>query len=216
MKVDISFDDCHVSDLRAARLLKKYGFVGTFYFPSATVPRTVKATLQEIREVIVLECGQEIGGHTVSHFMDLKEVTDDKVLKFEIENNKVAIEQMLMKQPVTKFCYPRGRHDERVRLAVKNAGYTEARTTKVLAIRNESGDPFQTPTTVHMFPREEYKGEDWFNVATRTFHEALNASRNDPSVFFSLWGHSVELDRQGDWEKFEQFLGFMRHELSTE
>ena len=208
LNVVISLDDCHVSDLRASKLLHKHGFKGIFYMPSSQVRNTILLSLKEVKEGII-SLGHELGGHTVSHPMDLKLVTDDAKLKFEIENNQMLCE-MLMKSPVKKFCYPRGRHDERVRKAVKDAGFLEARTTQVLKIRNDSGDPFQTPTTVHMFQREEYDGIHWFEIAKTYFDEALEASKNEDGIFFSLWGHSNELDRQNDWEKFEELLLYIK------
>lgn len=209
MKVEISFDDGQVGDLKAARLLKQYGFVGTFYVPNVQVPKTVRATHKEIKEIIVQECGQVIGGHTVTHPMDMKLIEDDEELSFEIINNKNMIRQ-LYKQDPKKFCYPRGRHDERVREAVRKLGeYDEARTTRVLQILNDTGDPMQTPTTIHMFQREEYGSEDWFTLAHGWFLKALEASRTNDKVFFSIWGHANEIERQGDWGRLEDFLRFM-------
>lgn len=199
MNIHISFDDAHISDLRAAKLLSKYGFRGTFYMPSCQVQGSQIMSLKEVKEGI-LDLGHEIGGHTVSHPMDIK-LLNDADLKFEIENNKFLCE-MLNKKLITKFCYPRGRHDERVREAVAKAGYTEARTTIVKKIRNHTGSPLTTPTTVQMFARNEYDGRPWFEVAKEYFYLALKESETDPSVFFHIWGHTYELDRQGDWDNW--------------
>lgn len=207
VKTIISFDDGHVSDMRAARLLHDHFFKGVFYLPSAKAGNVIPMTLQEVKTGIV-DLGHEIGGHTVTHPMDMKLLSDDD-LGFEIVNNRQMIMGMF-KQQATKFCYPRGRHDERVREAVKAAGYAEARTTRVLEITNSLMDPYQTPTTIHMFQREEYKGRHWLELAEEYYLKALNASRTDETVFFSIWGHTKELDAQNDWERFEGFLKFMR------
>lgn len=202
MRIDISFDDCHVSDLKAAKLLNKHGFTATFYMPSLQVKGTQILTLKEVKEGLI-DQGMEIGGHTVSHPPDLKLCSDEK-LKFEIEGNKVLCNQ-LMKRDIKKFCYPRGRHDERVREVVKKANYLEARTTRVLHTKNDTGDPLQIPTTIHMFPREEYFGQDWLELGKKIY-----AARNSETEFFSIWGHTVELDRNNEWDKFEEMLIFMK------
>lgn len=204
MKIEISFDDGQIGDIRAASLLHKHGFKGTFYIPSCEVPKTQKLSLKEIREMLVLKYGQELGGHTVSHPMDMK-LLDDEQLEFEIVNNKYMIEHLLTKSPITKFCYPRGRHDQRVRDAVRKAGYTEARTTQVLHFTLPV-DPFQTPTTIHMFQREEYEDRDWFSLAKEMFQIAKDRNAD----MFSLWGHANEIDRQGDWGRFEELLEFIK------
>jgi peptidoglycan/xylan/chitin deacetylase (PgdA/CDA1 family) len=207
MKVVISFDDALVGDIKAAKLLTKYGFKGTFYVPSGAAGRHTPMSLKEIREQIVLK-GHEIGGHTVNHPQDMKLLSDED-LEYQVKNNKMLIELLLVKGEITKFCYPRGRHDQRVRDAIKKAGYTEARTTQVFQIRNETGDPFQTPTTIHMFPRSEYNGEDWLSLAKDYFNVALGDGE-----FFSLWGHTNELDQYHYWGKFEEMLQFMQAALS--
>lgn len=215
LNVQISFDDGNESDIRAARLLKHYGFVGTFYIPSNEVAKTKLLDLKDIHEIIVNECGQEIGGHTVNHPMDMK-LLDEKQLQFEIGNNKKLCEMLLAKKPITKFCYPRGRHNELVREWVYKMGYKEARTTRVLQIENDTKDPFQTPTTIHMYPRDEYEGKDWFDLAREYFDKALEASKSSDEVFFSLWGHTTELNRiEFGWEKFEEMLKIMKEKLST-
>lgn len=212
LDIRISFDDCNLGDLRAAKLLKQYGFTATFYMPSTGVRGTQLMTLKEVKEGI-LDLGHEIGGHTVSHPMDMKACSNEQ-LKFECENNRFLCQLLSYRAgrgDVTKFCYPRGRHDERVRAAVKAAGYLEARTTRVLKIENDTGDPFQTPTTIHMFAREEYEGQDWLELAKRYFNSAMELhSQGREGTFFSLWGHTKELTEHADWGRFEELLKYMR------
>lgn len=220
LDIRISFDDCNLGDLRAAKLLKQYGFTGTFYMPSCQVRGTQLLTLKEVFDGLLRQ-GMELGGHTVSHPMDMKACSNEQ-LKFECENNRFLCQLLTYRAAnaqvpldpnliVTKFCYPRGRHDERVRKAVAEAGYSEARTTVVRKIENESGDPLQTPTTIHMFAREEYAGEDWLDLAESYFKSAveLHASGKQ-GIFFSLWGHTKELTEHAEWGKFEEILKFMR------
>lgn len=224
LKVEISFDDGHISDIKAARLMEKYGFSGTFYNSNAQLKGTIKMEPIEISREI-LKRGHVIGGHTISHPSDMKLMEDEK-MKFELENVYHGTPYCygtwrdfsgFPQRTMDKFCYPRGRHDERVRKAVKDAGYLEARTTQVFRIRNTTGDPYQTPTTIHMFARSEYGEKHWFDLAVEYFDRALEESSYDRSVFFSLWGHSKELDQQeGDWERFETLLAYMRSKLSPQ
>ena len=199
LKTIISIDDGHVSDMRVANLLSKYGFKGIFYIPSAQVKNTLRMSLKEINDVLVSQ-GHELGGHTVTHPMDLKLVEDDQ-LNFELINNRVMLRDMF-KQDVTKFCPPRGRYDDRVIQAIKDAGYKESRTTQVLNT-DLPEDPYRTHTTVHMFPREEYKGKHWFDVAKEQLDIALSKGEKG---YFHLWGHSLELDRFNYWYDFESLL----------
>ena len=200
MRISVSFDDANVLDLRAASLLETYGMTGTFYYPSTPVNGQMHLSLKQMKDYLA-DKGHEIGGHTVNHITDMKLIEDDEKLDWEIKENKNTIEFFLTRKPITKFCYPRGRYDDRVREAVKKAGYTEARTTRVLQVMNYSGDPFQMPTTIHMYPREEYQGVHWLEVAKVYLEKAVQQDG-----FFSLWGHSSELERFGYWTGFEEML----------
>lgn len=221
LKVEISFDDGHISDIKAARLMERYGFQGVFYNSNAELRGTIKMSPMEMSRELIKR-GHILGGHTLSHPSDMK-LMEDEQMKFELENVYAGTPLVFgswknfdgfPQKTVDKFCYPRGRHDERVRKAVQAAGYKEARTTRVLQIRNDTGDPYQMPTTIHMFPRAEYEGRDWYSLAVEYFDRALEESKTDDSVFFHLWGHTKELDQQDDWERFENLLKYMREKLN--
>lgn len=71
--------------------------------------------------------GIEIGSHTVTHPI-LTQVDDDKLFR-EMGESKTRIENEL-KREAGLFCYPNGNYDSRVQLAVENAGYLCAVTTR--------------------------------------------------------------------------------------
>jgi len=91
-------------------------------------------TAAQLREVH--RCGIDIGSHSVSH-PDLTTLSDAD-LRREVRDSKAALEDLLG-TAVTRFCYPYGCWDERVRAAVGEAGYQSAVTTK--AGVNLFGDP---------------------------------------------------------------------------
>ncbi len=202
MRIEFSFDDGMCGDQRAAALLEKYGYRGTFYYPSNPV---VQGNWLDIPHMArIARAGHEIGGHTVTHPADIKLLSDSQ-LDFELQNNKALIEKVVAHKPCTKFAYPRGRHDERVRAAVKKAGFTEARTTLVLNT-DEAEDPLRTPTTVHMYARKEYNGKLWLEVAK----EQLEIALSKPNSVFHVWGHTNELDLYQEWGRFEELLKLLK------
>jgi peptidoglycan/xylan/chitin deacetylase (PgdA/CDA1 family) len=73
------------------------------------------------------EEGHEIGSHSMSHAL-LPEL-DERALRYEIGESRRMIEQHLGID-VFSFCYPNGDSDSRVVAMVKNAGYTQAVTTR--------------------------------------------------------------------------------------
>lgn len=207
MKVIISFDDGGNLDRKAAELCGKYGFTATFYLTSHEAINNKALYLELISK------GFEIGGHTVTHPQDIKRLENEQVC-YEILQNKADLEK-LFNIKVERFCYPRGRHNQYVRDLVKAAGYKEARTTLVLHGYSGIKNTMEIPTTIHMFNRKEYCGCDWLEVAKKYFLLIKDFSKTNSNTFFSLWGHSWELEKNNDWDKFEELLAFMKRELST-
>jgi len=190
--IDTSWDDGHQGDMMLACLLKRYGIPATFYIPNCSGLST-----EDIRE---LSEDFEIGGHTVNHYTDLKKL-EDEVLEIEIEDNKEWLE-MIVGRKITRFCYPKGRYDERVIGAVRKAGYTSARTAVVLSTEHQA-DPFRARTTIQAYSRAEYKGEDWLELAKDYFMKA-----KEDSGCFHLWGHFHDIWRH-EFGKLIDLFEFM-------
>lgn len=207
LKILLSFDDNCKQNLRGAEMLKKHGFDATFYICNEPAKGCEAMTSSEIKE---LAQDFTIGGHTVTHPMDMKVLPDDR-LDWEVKNNRDWL-RGITGQKVQSFCYPRGRHSDRVRAAVRKAGYHNARTTVIGQITNDSNDPYQTPTTVHAFQRPEYQGLHWLVYAKDQFKQALEASKLPGNeCFYHLWGHFWELEQNAIWGEFEELLEFINN-----
>jgi peptidoglycan/xylan/chitin deacetylase (PgdA/CDA1 family) len=124
--VIISFDDNWQSQyVYAVPLLKKYGFTATFYIWVAVVGMKHHMSWDEVMEISA--AGMQIGCHTMTHPF-LTRVKDDQALKREIAGARQRIEAEIGK-PVTSIAYPFGQYDQRVVAAVREAGFTTARST---------------------------------------------------------------------------------------
>ena len=82
--------------------------------------------------------GIEIGAHTCTH-PSLPELVDGE-LSHEIGVSKAQLEQMLCK-PVSTFCYPFGRFNDKVRRTVIAAGFQAACST-IHGLNQPATDPF--------------------------------------------------------------------------
>lgn len=178
LKIVTSWDDGGAGDPILAKILTSYGLRGIFF-----IPNNKKITDEQLLEIAE---HHEIGGHTVSHYQDLKQLPDE-VLDYEIQTNREWL-QKLTGQEITKFCYPRGRYNDRVVDAVKRAGYSYARTT--LIGHTDCADPFRTHTSVHVFQRPEYGDQQWYDYAVIM---AISAEKSNTT--FHLWGHSDEVEK---------------------
>jgi peptidoglycan/xylan/chitin deacetylase (PgdA/CDA1 family) len=191
MVVKFSFDDGHAKDMKIALLLEQYGFRGTFYIP-------VHARQLDNNDIVRLHGrGHEIGGHTITHPMDMK-LCDDDTLRYELTDGKLFLEEIIGEE-VTSFAYPRGRFDDRVKEAVKQAGFKEARTVRV-GTTTAPTDMFEIETTIHLYPRKEYGT----TALTTYFQQKLEEAKENG--YFHLWGHAKEFDELELWHTFEQML----------
>lgn len=78
----------------------------------------------EVRKMIA--AGWELASHTISH-ADLTTI-DPVQLKREVEESRQILRRRFH-VPVESFCYPAGRYDDTVVVAVRRAGYRGATTT---------------------------------------------------------------------------------------
>lgn len=221
MIITTSWDDGHVLDLKVADLLNKHGLTGTFYIARQYLDERMTET--QLRN---LSQNHELGAHTLTH-PTLTEI-DDTQAREEIVGSKSWLEDVIGK-PVTSFCYPKGMYTTSHRDMVQAAGYSIARTVVPYHFRGD--DPFQMPTTLHIypFPLRPIKGlrgirtrlqpirrfmphrsrlnvpftalASWTSLAKSLLDEA---QRRDG--IWHLWGHSWEIDKFDMWSQLDDIL----------
>jgi len=206
----VSVDDGSLDDLEIADLLLKYEIPAVFY-----IPGNCDLTEDQIKKLAGLGSCKlrdkirklfDIGAHTLTHPQDLKRLNDEELMK-EIAGSKAWLERII-KRPVTKFAYPRGRFDERVKEKVRLAGFKEARTTRILNT-DFPDDPFETDATIHLHPdRKEYKEKTWNEVGFELFDKVVKEGGR-----FELFMHSWEVAKYNMEEFLEDFLAYMHDEL---
>lgn len=138
--VALTFDDGYGDAATAvAPLLAREGFVGTFYVSTGHVGAAGHLTQTQIRALA--QAGNEIGAHTVSH-PDLTTASSEQ-LRSEVRDSRAALERWIGR-PVASFAYPAGRWNERVREAVRAAGYASAASTQPGRL-SAATDPYALP-----------------------------------------------------------------------
>lgn len=190
MLLELSADDGSQLDFKLIDLLKKYDLPCTFYVP-------IICELSQ-DEIVEISKEYEIGGHTVTHQI-LTETRTKEEARIQIENCKKYLETMI-KKPVTKFCYPRGRYNDEVKEMVKGAGFTQARTTKLFQTTIPD-DPFEWHTTIHAFQNPKYGDKKWYDEAMKIWEEVPE--------YYHLWLHSKEVENNDDWGNLERVFAFI-------
>src|SRR5947209_4813094 len=213
--VTTSWDDGHPLDFRVANLLNKYGLTGTFYIPSEA-PYGVMSR-SDIRE---LSKSFDIGAHTIHHTV-LTEVPPD-VARQEIADSKPFIEDLTGTE-CASFCFPKRKFRRAHLPMVREAGFVMGRTVEVLSLAQpvSMAGVLVMPTSVQAF---SYSASGFVRntvkrlAATGLYHWVRHCRKLDWVTIIEcllplaaeqggvshLWGHSWEIDQNGEWDKLEQ------------
>jgi peptidoglycan/xylan/chitin deacetylase (PgdA/CDA1 family) len=139
--IAITFDDGWKSQYdNALPILVKYHMPATFYIYTGVTGSPLYMSLDDLHSLINL--GMEIGDHSRSHPRLTR--IDPSRLNGELVQSKHFLEKNLQ-IPVSDFAYPYGDYNNAIIEAVKNAGYTSARTSNK-NIHNDFKDLFQLNT----------------------------------------------------------------------
>jgi len=219
--VTTSWDDGERVDLKLAEILRSRQVRGTFYVPITPYQGRPALSAAELRELS--SEGFEIGAHGFSHKALWKLST--KELAAEVNPCKPILEDILGTE-VRMFCYPYGRYDSNVVRALQQAGYSGARTVRMLATPLEF-EPFEMPTTVQIspHPRSTYlknvirggkiesfqtylanvtRLSNWLGLAKKLFDSVL-----ENGGIWHLYGHSREIEDQSMWKDLEEILDYV-------
>ncbi len=120
----ITIDDGHDDGfIYALPILRKYGFVATFYVVVGRIGRPHTLTWAEI--LSLKAAGMEIGNHTMDH-LNLTQLSAAQVA-YEIDQAQRVLAERLGAAPTT-FAYPYWAYDDAVVRAVRAAGLGMAMT----------------------------------------------------------------------------------------
>ncbi|HEX2988540.1 MAG TPA: polysaccharide deacetylase family protein [Chloroflexota bacterium] len=124
--VVLTFDDGFENNyLYAMPLLKRYGFVGTFYIISGLVGQNEYMTWREAQEMV--SSGMEVGSHTVNH-LDLARIPASARESQMVEAKRVLEERLGVS--IRTLSYPSGAYNQDAVVAARKAGYVIAVTTQ--------------------------------------------------------------------------------------
>jgi peptidoglycan-N-acetylglucosamine deacetylase len=212
-----SWADGHPLDYEVAELLGQYGIPGTFYIPRQSSRYTIsESSIRKLADRF------EVGAQTIDN-ISLTDLSPTKARQ-EVVDSKLWLESVTGKE-CRMFCYPGGKFTRLDAELVRDAGFLGARTVEYFSLdfpRYRHGI-FEMPTTIQAYPVEpgkylrntikrasfrrmwEYvekgRGMDWDDLARLLWTECL-----EHGGVFHLWGHSWEIEEQGQWDRLEQVL----------
>ena len=201
--VTFSFDDGVLQDIRAIKILDKYGLKATFNLNSGKFGtknpyepngRTVERTVIEPTLVKEVYKNHEVAVHTIGHF-NLTTLPESCIV-WQVEEDRKMLES-LTGTPIRCMAYPCG--------GVNNDDFVAdvmQRKTKIRFARTiTSTYSFELQRNLLRFNPTIHFGNEKVLELAENF---VNLTAEQPKLFY-IWGHTYELDSvDGAWERFEE------------
>ena len=209
-----SWDDGQQFDEKLSSLLLDYGIKGTFYIAKNWEGRIVDTDL--IKD---LEKNFEIGAHTLSH-SDLTSIPLKDADK-EIKCSKEWLEKLL-NHKIEMFAYPKGKYNDKIVKLVRQAGFLGARTLNFKTTLPKN--PFMMGVGCQASNGSPLLRLKASLNSGMSFKSLLDWSVNAKLLFdyvmenggiWHLWGHSWEIEENGDWEKLEKVLKYVSNKKNV-
>ena len=207
MKVIQCWDDGIVDDIRITNILRRYDAKATFSInPGLNLEGRSFGWVYEGREVWRLSVGElpdvyegfEICSHSMTHPC-LTDISADQ-LGWEVGASRDIL-QGIFKKAVLGFCYPFNAYNDRVKAALRSAGYIWARGGQNDEGVFPPGDPFEFNFSCHFLS---------FDFWTR-----LKTAKERDGVF-AFWGHSCEIRNEDMWQDFEVLIAKISADANVE
>ncbi len=189
--VSFTYDDAPDADRRFVKLLNDNGLKSTFNLSAAFLSREKHIPPTE---VISLYQGHEIASHGYNH-LHLSQIPRDELLS-ELRDGRKYLED-LFQRPIRGFASPYGDHSEYAVSAMRDVGFTYARSCETTRTFYPAVDPMRWNSTCH-------HNDPRLVELTQTFIDANCWGGTLP--FFNLFGHTYEFDNDNNWDRIENFV----------
>ena len=201
----VSYDDGTIHDRRMLEIMTKHGIKGTLNVNSSLIvdrkpTKFVHLTAEELLE-LVEKSGFEVAVHGHRH-LSLAEV-ETGVATYDVMKDREVFEA-LFGRVIKGMAYANGSYSDEVVDMLKRCGIEYSRTTVSTKKFDMPSDWLRLPATCH------HNNPTLMDLA-REFVEREEMRyfwRNAPMLFY-VWGHSSELQRDKNWEVFEELCEYV-------
>lgn len=184
--VTFSYDDGKEADRRLVDIFNRHGLRGTFHLNAGLLGQPERLGEDEVR---TLYHGHEIAAHTWSHPTIARCPLDQVAL--QVLEDRRGLEPLAGK-PIAGFSYPNGSVDPAIARMLPDLGLRYGRmvgSTQTFALPD---DPFHWVSSCHHNTR-----------LLELTDEFLAHQKSQYLIWFAVWGHSYEFDRDNNWELIE-------------
>jgi peptidoglycan/xylan/chitin deacetylase (PgdA/CDA1 family) len=186
--LSLSYDDGQRSDRRLVEMFNEAGLKGTFHLNSGFLGNRGMVT---VREAAALYDGHEVASHTLSH-PALPRCANEQIIHQVLEDRKRL--EDIVGYAVRGLAYPFGSWNREIAALLPGLGIEYARLVESSGMFIISDNFLAWKPTCH-------HNQNLLEHARRF----MELAGNQNLLWFSVWGHSFEFDRQGNWDVMEEF-----------
>ncbi len=135
-----TFDDGHVTNYDAARLLHAHGYSADFFVNSSTIDTKHFLSSSQLKEMVGMGMSIQSHGHTHEFMNDLS----DQALLEQLKKSKELISDACGKE-VTIFAPPGGRYDHRLIAMAEKIGYVAISNSEPGYLEINKINPYSIP-----------------------------------------------------------------------
>lgn len=191
----LSYDDGSVYDKKLVEIMARHGLKGTFNLNSSAFLGKSDADIEDLKN-LYLKNGMEVAIHGLVH--DFLDFLHAPLCCYEVVKDRENLEKMFG-CIVRGMAYAYGSFNNAAVQTLEAAGIVYSRTTV-------SHERFEIPT-------------DWLRMPATCHHEnprlfelaekfLADDNYGKPRLFY-LWGHSVEYERNNNWDRIEKFASLV-------
>lgn len=185
----MSYDDGKLADERLLEIFNRYGIRGTFNLNYGLMDMEIRLKPEQIPR---LYQGHEIATHTMTH----PTIARCPLVQAarEILEDREGLER-LTGGLVRGHAYPNGSYNEEIKDLFRKLGIAYGRVVEETEAFELPTDPMEWHPTCHHNNLRLLEMAEWF----------ANFSKKQYLKLMYVWGHSYEFDRDGNWDRIEEF-----------
>ena len=198
----LSYDDATKTDIRLIDVMRQNGLKGTFNINSGLYSYNVNRLSESEAFEVYSQSGMEIAAHGLKH--SSADCLSDVELINEFKTDKENLEATYGNK-VCGFAYANGVATNNAISVLEKVGFSYARTvTPTNNFCVPAGDWFRwNPTCHHSAQNFESLTQTFINTKFEQFDEK-------DAMLFYVWGHSIEFERDNNWDLIENFAKRVR------
>lgn len=185
----MSYDDGKLADERLLEIFNRYGIRGTFNLNYGLMDMEIRLKPEQIPR---LYQGHEIATHTMTH----PTIARCPLVQAarEILEDREGLER-LTGGLVRGHAYPNGSYKEDIKDLFRKLGIAYGRVVEETEAFELPTDPMEWHPTCHHNNPKLLEMAEWF----------ADFSKKQYLKLMYVWGHSYEFDRDGNWDRIEEF-----------